>query len=253
MLSLADRRLQVFDRQRIFGPHVDVAQRGSHRIAGDGHTLQHAVRIAFEHAAIHEGARVALITIADDILAIAVGLGDHAPFQAGGKAGPAPAAQTAAQHLLDDLAGRKLGKGFQQPFVAVGANVVPDLLRIDPAGVLEHDLNLAPEKRLVSSALQAAHRTRVHRLDDVRGILRRHILIHHVVRLYRDQRAFHAEAHAADALYLALLFAPLTDYLFRQFLLDLVTSRREATGRRADVNPVLEAQDGLLLSRGDFA
>jgi len=46
--------------------------------------FNHALRVAFEHAAIHESARVAFVAIADDVFQIATGFGHGAPLQAGG-------------------------------------------------------------------------------------------------------------------------------------------------------------------------
>ena len=60
--------LSRFDRQRIFGAAVDVALGRAHRVGGDGHALEHAVRIAFQHAAVHERAGIALVGVADDVL-----------------------------------------------------------------------------------------------------------------------------------------------------------------------------------------
>ena len=56
-LGLLDGGLQALDRQRRFAAHVDVALLRADRAAGDCHPFEHAVRIAFEHAAIHERAR----------------------------------------------------------------------------------------------------------------------------------------------------------------------------------------------------
>ena len=58
---LPDGSSQALDRQRIFGAHIDVAFGCAHRIGGDHHAFEHAVRIAFEDAAIHERAGIAFV------------------------------------------------------------------------------------------------------------------------------------------------------------------------------------------------
>ena len=186
MLSLTDRGFQVLDRQRVFGPHINIAVRRANRVTRNGHALEHAMRIALQDATVHKGPGVALITVADDMLAVAVNLGNHAPFQTCGIAGAAAPSQTAAQNLFNDFTWRKLGKGLQQPLIAAGRNVILDFLRIHPARILEHNPYLASEKRLVSGALEAADRSLVHGFNDVRRILRRDVLVHHIVRLYGD-------------------------------------------------------------------
>ena len=62
--------LQPADGQRVLAADVDVALVGADRVGGDGHALEHAVRIALEDAAVHEGAGVALVGVADDELAL---------------------------------------------------------------------------------------------------------------------------------------------------------------------------------------
>ena len=48
---------------------VEVTRAGADRIGRDRHPLQDAVRVTLEDAAIHERARIALIPVADHVLA----------------------------------------------------------------------------------------------------------------------------------------------------------------------------------------
>jgi len=95
--------LQAADGQRIFGAHVNETFAGAHGIGGDGHAFENAVRIAFEHAAVHERAGVALVRVADDIFLRAFRLRDRGPFQTGGITRAAAAAQTALDDGVHDL------------------------------------------------------------------------------------------------------------------------------------------------------
>ena len=62
---------QPFDGQRIFGPHVDEAPAGADGVRGDHHAFHHAVRIAFEHAAVHERAGIAFVGVANHVFHVA--------------------------------------------------------------------------------------------------------------------------------------------------------------------------------------
>ena len=69
---------------RVFRADIDVALGVARGDAGDGHTLDQAERIAFHHHTVGEGAAVALVGVADDVFLRRLGLGDGAPFDAGG-------------------------------------------------------------------------------------------------------------------------------------------------------------------------
>ena len=68
----------------------------AHGVGRDGHAFQHAVRIAFEHRAVHERAGIAFVGVADDVLFLLAGLGHGAPLEARGIARAAAPAQPAA-------------------------------------------------------------------------------------------------------------------------------------------------------------
>ena len=91
---------------------------------------------------------VALVGVADDVLARALGLADRAPLEAGGVAGAAAPAQAAdAVISLDHLGGRHLGDGLLQRLVGAGGDARLDPLGVDAAGVLEDDLRSASRRR----------------------------------------------------------------------------------------------------------
>src|SRR5581483_4100632 len=78
-LRLVDGALEPLDGQRVLAADVDVALAGADRVAGDRHPLEHAVRVAVHDAAVHEGARVALVAVADDVLLGGLCAGDEPP------------------------------------------------------------------------------------------------------------------------------------------------------------------------------
>ena len=99
LAGLLDGILQTLDGQRVLGPQVDVALLRADGIGADGHALDEAVRVALQDRAVHEGAGVALVGVADDVLDVALGLAGELPLETGGEAGAAAAAQAAAQDL----------------------------------------------------------------------------------------------------------------------------------------------------------
>ena len=162
---LAQRSGQPRYGHRILGAHIDEALARAHRVGRNRHAFNHAMRIAFHHAAIHECAGVALVAVADHVLQVAGGLGHRAPLQAGRIAAAAAPAQSALGDAMDHAVGRHLGQHRQQRLVAVARNVVVDLFRIDVAGILEHHAHLLVEV-LVQIALQLGHRLAAQARDD---------------------------------------------------------------------------------------
>ena len=65
---VADGLAQPADRQRVLGAAVDVALGGADGVRRDGHAFEDPVGVAFQDAAVHERARVALVRVADDVL-----------------------------------------------------------------------------------------------------------------------------------------------------------------------------------------
>ncbi len=87
-----DCRVKGAVRVRVLAAQVDIALRGAGGDACDSHAFDQQEGIAFHHHAVGEGARVALVGIADDVLLVRRGLAYRLPFDAGGKRGSAAAA-----------------------------------------------------------------------------------------------------------------------------------------------------------------
>ncbi len=123
------------------------------RVSRDGHAFEHAVRVALQHAAVHERAGIAFVRVADDIFFRAGRFGDRAPFEAGGKARAAATAQAAFDHGFNDLLRRHFVQHLVQRLIAVRRDVAFDAFRIHDAAVGEHDGKLFREKRGVRISL----------------------------------------------------------------------------------------------------
>ena len=71
LLGLLDGDLEALDGERILGADVDVALLGADRVAADRHRLEDGVGVALDRRAVHVGAGVALVGVADDVLHVA--------------------------------------------------------------------------------------------------------------------------------------------------------------------------------------
>ena len=140
---LADRPLDALDGQRVFGPDVEEAGLGADGVAADQHPLQDGVRVALQDAAVHVGARVALVAVADDEVLVGLRLAGQLPLQPDREACAAPAAQAGRLQLVDHLLGRHAGQDAGQALVAAAVQVLVDFLGVDHAAVAHDDAVLA--------------------------------------------------------------------------------------------------------------
>ena len=228
-----DGRAQAADGQRILGPHINESLIGPHRISGDGHAFEYGMRIALEHAAVHERTGIALVGIADDVFFGAGRFGDGAPLQAGRESGTAAAAQSAADDGFDHALGILLGERVEQRGVAVGGDVTFDALGIDDAAVGEHHGFLEGEKRRVRIGLFGFGLAALERGDDRRGGLRRDVDIERLGRVHLHQRAGATEFHAAHATDFHLVLESGFGHGPLEAFFDTLGIRRRATGRHA--------------------
>ena len=138
IFGLGDGLLEPLDGQRILSADVDVGVGRADGVRREGHALQQAVGIALADGAIHEGAGIALIRVADQVLVGAGRLAGELPFSAGGKAATAAPAQAGRSHQIAKLVG---GLGFQRECecrIPATGNVLIDAARVDQTAVGEH-------------------------------------------------------------------------------------------------------------------
>ena len=91
--------LQRFEQVAVFAAQVDQPAARADQPGGDAHALDHRVGMAREQHAVLEGAGLALVGIAHHHVLAARRLAAQRPFQPGGKARAAAAAQVALLHL----------------------------------------------------------------------------------------------------------------------------------------------------------
>jgi len=231
---LSDGDLDALDGQRVFVADVDESLRGADGLGPDDHPFEDGVGVGLEDGAVHKGARVPFVAVADDVLRRPRLLGAGRPLLARGEARPAAAPQSRGGDLGQDRFGGHLGQGLAQRFVAVEGDVLFDLLRVDPAAVAEDDEPLVLEELNVPHLRDGLvlGRGDVHQLldrpaleqvlfDEKGDILDLEELVEDTVRLDHDDGAPLAEAVAARGDDLDLVLeTPLLDLLF-EGLLDL--------------------------------
>ncbi len=97
----------MLDGQRVLAAHVDVTLAGADGTGADHHPLEDLVRVGLEEAAVHVGAGVALVGVADHVLLVAGRLVGLLPLAARGEPCAAAAAKARGLDLGDD------GRGFE--------------------------------------------------------------------------------------------------------------------------------------------
>ena len=123
--GLPKRYDQVLDCQRIFFANVDNTLGRARCKGSNNHSFNDGVRVAFEQAPVHIGPGVALIGVADEILAATVRLlGQEFPFETGLKPRPAPAAQARGLYLLNHPPGITPAEDVSHSDVAVILDVI---------------------------------------------------------------------------------------------------------------------------------
>ena len=247
--AMAD--VDVRDRQGVFGARVDVRLARADRIRREREAFEQAVRIAFHHRAVHEGARVALVRVADHVLLVGRLLVGNRPLLAGGEAAAATPAEAAQFDFAAHVQRRHRAERLRERAVPAAGEILVEAGRIDDPAVGEHPSRLRREERVLVERTHAGPRLgsrlaelaerlrRKRRLREHRVQQRRHLLLGHPReaqprppgQLDVHQRLFDAQADAADLDDIRLDVArcePGPDSRER-----LARSRTEAAGARA--------------------
>ena len=111
-------------------------------VGGDDHALEHAEGKRLEDHPVHEGARVAFVTVADDVLRVSPGRAGDVPLAPCWEARAAPSAQPAVRELGDHFLGRLFPKARLQGLKAVVGEIVVEAVRVQDPGVLGDELHL---------------------------------------------------------------------------------------------------------------
>ena len=247
--GLLDGDLEAVDGEGIFGTDVDETLGGADGVAADGHSFDDAVGVTLEDGAVHEGAGVTLVGVADDVFLVGLVFGAEAPFDAGGEACAATAAEAGLGDLVDNLLGSHLGQALGEGFVAAAGDAFLDVLGIDKAAVAEGDTDLfAIEVHVLRVAdvlfvfgvgveqlgdLTAFNDVLV---DDALDVLRLHLGVEGVVGHNLDDGALLAEAEAAGLDDLNVVRETLLGEDLVEIVDDLEAVAGFASGTAADQN-----------------
>ena len=192
------RGRQPRDCHRILRANIDEPFARANRVSRDRHSLDHAMRIALHHAAIHERAGVAFVAVADHIFHVARGLGYCAPLQSRGIPAAAAPAQSALRDAMNHAVGRHLCQHCQKRLVAIAGDVVVNLLRVDVARILQHNPHLLVEV-IVQLALQFRRWRAAQAFYDRLGVACIHVVVEGFFRVHAHQRPVRARPHASCA------------------------------------------------------
>ena len=153
----------MLDSKRIFIANIGYAFRSPGPIGSDKHSLDNAVGISFEHAAVHIGTRVTFIGIAHKELTTAARLFcQQLPFQTCGKAATTPAAQSGTLDLFHYPSAVAFVKYFHQYRISAGFDVIINADGIHLLIPGKKPTNLFIEKRYIILLLQRLAGFRVH-------------------------------------------------------------------------------------------
>ncbi len=210
LAALVDGEGQAFDGERVLGAAVDVALARADGPRADDHALEHRVRVALQDAAVHERAGVALIGVAQEVLAVGLCLGGELPLHARGEARAAAAAKARGLHGVDDPLRGHFQQRLRRGDVPAAADVLLDARGRDPALIVQYAQVLAREERDVGvvrdhglghgvAEHQPLHRAALQHvlLDQLGHVLGRELLVEVTARVHHQDRAAGAEAVAA--------------------------------------------------------
>ena len=217
LLGLGNGGFQPGHGQGILGPDVDIALVAAGGQARDHHALQHGMGVALHNGAVHEGAGVALVAVADDVLLVGLLPAGAVPLAAGGEAAAAPAPEAGVDDVLTDLLIRHLEQGPLKAGVAALGDVLLDVLGVAGAAVLQHHpVLLLIERNVLLPGIGHAVQTVHQAVDDLAAqnglfqdlvaVLGLDVDVHNAHGLDVDQGAHLAEAVAAAHLDVQALF-----------------------------------------------
>ena len=121
LFQLGNGVLQPGNGHGVLGTDVDVAVVGTDGVAGDHHAFNQLEGVAFHDGAVHEGAGVALVTVADHITHGFLLTGNLLPLLACGEAAAAAAPEAGLVHFVDDLIPGHFKHGLFQGREAAGS------------------------------------------------------------------------------------------------------------------------------------
>ena len=141
--GLVDCILKDFDGQRVLIADVDETFGGADRIRADEHSFQNGVRIAFQHGAVHIGAWLSFVGVADHVFLVGGSLPGKTPFLSRGKRGATAAPKPRLCNRVDHGIGLHSHQRSEGSPIGAASDRFIQRVGIDRAAVPEDNLLLA--------------------------------------------------------------------------------------------------------------
>ena len=254
LLRLLDRDAETLHRDRILRADVEIAVVGADGVAGDDHALDDCQRIAFQDGAVHECARIALVTVADDVLLVARNILRELPLAAAGESAAAAAPETGRQDFVDDLLGTH-GQRALHALERAHAHGFFHVLGVDDAAAGQCHTALLLVEIDVILALHLLRGARLHikqtlhdaaaediGLHDLFHILDLHEAVKRILRIDLDKRPLGAEAEAAHKIHGGHIFRAVLLQDFLKLFHDLFGMAGKTSGTAAEDNVPLSVR-----------
>ena len=246
---MLNRFFEAVDGQRIFGADVDQSFGGTDGVTADAHRFYNRVRVAFHDGAVHEGAGVAFVGVADNVLYVRYLLTGKFPFQAGGETATATSPQSGAFDDVDDVGRLFVEKAVGQCEVSFTGDVFFYIFGVDESAVAQGDAELFPVEVHVFGVTDSLFGLRVYVeqpfdssssddvfADDFLRIFGSDLGIERIVRNDLYDGALFAEAEAAYCDDVYFVGYPVSFNGFLKIFSDALTGRGFTTGTSANKN-----------------
>ena len=228
---------------------VDQSFGGTDGVTADAHRFYNRVRVAFHDGAVHEGAGVAFIGVADNVLYVRYLLTGKFPFQAGGETAPTASPQAGAFDDVDDVGRLFVEKAVGQCEVSFTGDVFFYIFGVDESAVAQGDAELFPVEVHVFGVTDSLFGLRVYVeqpfdssssddvfADDFLRIFGSDLGIERIVRNDLYDGALFAEAEAAYCDDVYFVGYPVSFNGFLKIFSDALTGRGFTTGTSANKN-----------------
>ena len=148
MFTALDSLLNCLYGKGIFRPDVNMGLVCPYGVSTDRQTFQQLVRVTFKNGAVHVGAGVPFVCVADDNFFIRAGSSCQSPLTTGGKAGTASAPQSRGFNFSNHFFGSRT-QSLNQPSISSLGNVLIDIIRIDATALFHYQSMFQIEARKV--------------------------------------------------------------------------------------------------------
>ena len=146
--SALDSLLNGLYGKRIFRPDINNGRIRSNSISTECQSFQQLVRVTLKNGAIHVGAGIPFVCVADDDFFIRATTSCQSPLATGGKTGTASTPQSRGFNFTDHFFGIRT-QSLHQPSIPSLGNVLIDIIGIDSTALFHYQSLFQIEARKV--------------------------------------------------------------------------------------------------------